>query len=563
MTLELKDLVTLDSSARSVVYVLAQPTGETGPSGLLEAMVIPIITRLTGFLLAVPEDFLPPTLLEQGDHATSTELVGPSTMVLLPGVIEDATTGEEMTAENALKVVLVDFGQDVMLHLRDFDPHEDCQGIQFFSPDSTDILPQSTSLLADAHQWIADAQGERVQFYSAAEEQVPETPGSKSRPSALRKAPAKKPQTRVTNAALAEQVQSLSSILPSISNQLETLQANQMRLETMMQQAEDKQKIPPYRQPFPAAPLNPGGVTSSAQFLQSVGSPPLGRTRQASSPHILKPPRLPGEEPNVLPSEEGYMDQVMAAQAPQMSDVLLQQSQALTTLMAHMVSQDGLGDFGASSSSTTSLSLKGSAKRDRLQQDLANRKGNFLLRVAQNAHRRLRPSEPVPQTLEEFQRTPVFAKYLERHGGFSSARDLGLTMWLLGQIGDQMLIGDTRGAQEMLALAMVTVEQCAQDNGKWEVAWILSLQEEPPMGLFQHRPASTNPRLRAFAPLCPPEWAACALSYVKELDIMTTRRQDALPPKKGNPQKPEDAEPKPKKPARYPKKPKPEGEGKA
>ena len=561
--MQLADLVTLESGSQTVIYVMTQPTGEVGPSGLLEAMVIPVITRLTGVLLAVPEDFLPQSLLDQGETATAMELAGPSTLVLVPGVIEDATTGEEMNTESALNVVLVDFNQEVMQHLRDFNPAEDCQGIQSFSQDSMDIIPQSSSLLADAHQWIADAQEERVQFYSAAEEQVPETPGAKTRAPALRKTTTpKKPQTRVTNAMLAEQVQSLTSILPSISNQLESLQTNQAKLESMIMQTGASQKIPPYRQPFPAAPLNAGGASAPAQFLQAVGSPPLGRTRQTSSAHVLKPPRLPGEEPQVLPSEEGYLEQVAAAQAPQMSDVLLQQSQALTTLMAHMVSQDGLGDFGASSSSTTALSLKGSAKRDRLQQDLAGRKGGFLLKVAQNAHRRLRPSEAAPTSLEEFQGTPVFAKYLERHGGFSSARDLGLTMWLLGQIGDQMLMGDTRGAQEMLALAMVTVEQCAQDNGKWEVAWILSLQEEPPIGLFQHRPASTNPRLRAFAPLCPPDWAACALSYVKELDIMTTRRQEALPGKKGNPGKAEETEPKPKRTARYPKKPKAEGEGK-
>ena len=361
-----------------------------------------------------------------GESASAMELVGPSALVLVPGVIEDATTGEEMTAESALNVVLVDFNQEVMQHLRDFNPAEDCQGIQFFSQDSMDIIPRSSSLLADAHQWIADAQEERVQFYSAAEELVLETLGAKTRAPALRKSTPKKPQTRVTNAMLAEQVQSLTSILPSISNQLESLQTNQAKLESMILQTGASQKIPPYRQLFPAAPLNPGGITAPAHFLQAVGSPPLGRTRQTSSPRVLKPPRLPGEEPQVLPSEEGYLEQVAAAQAPQMSDVFLQQSQALTTLMAHMVSQDGLGDFGASSSSTTSLSLKGSAKRDRLQQDLAGRKGGFLLKVAQNAHRRLRPSEAAPTTLEEFQGTPVFGKYLEKHGGFSSAWDLGL-----------------------------------------------------------------------------------------------------------------------------------------
>eukprot|EP00435_Cladocopium_sp_Y103_P040350 s366_g11.t1 len=341
--------------------------------------------------------------------------------------------------------------------------------------------------------------------------------------------------SRTTNAALAEQIQNLSAILPAISNQLESLQVDQRRLEALVSSNVEQQKIPPYRQPFASVPPLPARQGSASQFLQKIGSPPAGRTRPAMPRASAPEPPVPGEEPNLVPSEEGYLEQLQSSQPPQMSEVLLQQSQALTTLMAHLTSQDGLMDLRASSSSTTALSLGGSAGRDRLLQELASRKGNFLLKVAQNAHRRLRPSEAPPASIGEFQNTPVFAKYLER--------------WLLCQVGDQMLQGDNLGAQEMLALAMVAVEQCAQDGGRWEVGWILSLQEDPPPGVFQHRPAATNPRLRAFATFCPPDWAACALSYVKELDIMTTRRQGALPPKKGKDQKTEDGDPnKPPKP---------------
>ena len=136
--------------------------------------------------------------------------------------------------------------------------------------------------------------------------------------------------------------------------------------------------------------------------------------------------------------------------------------------------------------------------------------GNFLLKVAQNVHRRLRPSDQLPGSLAEFQNTPVFAKYLERHGGFAQQRDMGLAMWLLAQVADQMLQGDNVGAQELLV-----------PTGKWEiVGWILSLQEDPPA-------VSTNPRMRAFASLCPVGWAATAL--------MSTGRQDVLPGKKPGP----------------------------
>ena len=177
--------------------------------------------------------------------------------------------------------------------------------------------------------------------------------------------------------------------------------------------------------------------------------------------------------------------------------------------------------------------------------------GDFFLKAAKNAFRRLKPSETPPTTLNGFGGRALFSRYVERNGGFSGQRDFGLMMWLVCQMGDMMLNGDQKGAQEMLALALVTIEQVAQDGGKWEVGWILALlQEDPPLGMFTSRPPSANPRLRAFSPLCPPEWA---LSFVKEVDMINTRRQEAIPTKK-NQEKSEDSEPKKKQ--RYPKRPK-------
>ena len=120
-----------------------------------------------------------------------------------------------------------------------------------------------------------------------------------------------------------------------------------------------------------------------------------------------------------------------------------------------------------------------------------------------------------------------------------------------------MIAGDSVGAQEMLALALVAIEQSAMDGGKWEVARILSLQEDPPMQIFSHRPHHTNPRLRAFGPLRPAGWGATASAYVKELDLLNTRRTEALPKRTAGGEKQEDEgqeSAKPKQP-RYPRRP--------
>ena len=91
----------------------------------------------------------------------------------------------------------------------------------------------------------------------------------------------------------------------------------------------------------------------------------------------------------------------------------------------------------------------------------------------------------------DFKGKALFTKYLERQGGYGGGqRDLGLIMWLLSHIADLMLQEDHIGARDLMALTMVTLEQAALDNGKWEVAWLLSLQEDPPAGylvLGQHQ----------------------------------------------------------------------------
>ena len=58
-----------------------------------------------------------------------------------------------------------------------------------------------------------------------------------------------------------------------------------------------------------------------------------------------------------------------------------------------------------------------------------------------------------------------------------------------------MIHQDFLGAQEMLALAMVSIEQASQDGGK-----LPALQEEPPASMFASRPVATNPGFGRFRP---------------------------------------------------------------
>jgi len=181
-----------------------------------------------------------------------------------------------------------------------------------------------------------------------------------------------------------------------------------------------------------------------------------------------------------------------AADPPSVTQAIFQQSQAMTALVAHLVSnQDPLSDLASSSS--TSLSTKGAGRREKLQQQLSNRSRDFFLQVCHQALRRIKPLD--------LPKKAIFSKYMEKQGGMAGQRDFALVMWLLCQIGDAMVAQDHKGAQELLAVTLVAVEQASMDGGKWDLAYLLSLQQDPPQSIYTSRTSSTNDsdRLRRYA----------------------------------------------------------------
>ena len=226
-------------------------------------------------------------------------------------------------------------------------------------------------------------------------------------------------------------------------------------------------------------------------------------------------------------------------------------------LVGHFVAQ---GEHLDLSSSSTALTGKGTAKRERLQQELASGNSSFFLQVAQGAHRRLFPALPCPSSVEEMQsqgRLSVVT-YLERQGGYAHQRNMGIQMLMLANIADAFLRGDDHAAREHLALALGATEQAASDNGRWDLAFLLTLLEEPAPTLFGPRPAAANTRLRAFSPLVPQSLASVTLAYVKEVDLLSQRRKDAVQPGRNQPKDTEEGAeaPKPPRRPRFPQKPK-------
>ena len=216
-------------------------------------------------------------------------------------------------------------------------------------------------------------------------------------------------------------------------------------------------------------------------------------------------------------------------------------------------------DLSAASSSGASLNTKGAARREKMQADLAARNSSFFLQVQQQLFKRMNPTRQVPSSEADIAASGIsMTSYLERYGGFKGNREAALALWIAAHVMDAMAVQDYHGAKEYMALMTVALEQSALDGG-WQLAYLLCLLEDPPNDLFADRMAPITSG-RPFAPLVPPSWSAVALSYLKEVDLLASRKLEVKGPKAASPAKASAADQSdpavPKKRLRFPKKPK-------
>ncbi|CAE6951851.1 unnamed protein product [Symbiodinium sp. CCMP2456] len=394
-----------------------------------------------GVLGAVPSGFLDASLVSAGQTGALEAVVGPSVEVALT-LAEEEEDGSLRPVEESCNALLVDFSLEVAAYVSRYDPVTSPVEAVSFVPERPDQQVSFPEALATARAWLAAEEGERLAFYSAAEGGDALPQGQTGQGEVRRKAAPK--AKRHTNAQLAEQIGNLVDLIPALTQQVQDLSLRQSALEK-------KAAVPAMPQPSPEEPQ-----ADELMVDEETGEP------------------LPPESQGAL------------------AKAMLQQSRALGTLVTHLVTQADASDPSLSSLGVAALGSRGASKRERLQEQLATRSGSFLLQVSQQALRRLSPSEPVPSTRAELlARKPVFTLYAERFGGFGSQRGLGIMFWLLANILDALVAGDTVGAEEMASLALIATEQASQDSGSWDIAYLLTLLEDPPHQLFAHRSEAT------------------------------------------------------------------------
>ena len=247
-------------------------------------------------------------------------------------------------------------------------------------------------------------------------------------------------------------------------------------------------------------------------LTQVVGPPPTARqVPKKASPIENHEARLAGitdDGDDPAPSSSSLAAAVLA------------QSQALVSLVGQLAQGgDPLLD------QAPAASVRGAVGRQKLQQELAGQPGSFAKKVRENASRRMDPSGLSSEA-------PTMVRYLERYGGFSKQRLVGLVSWQVAQALDHLHRGSPESAGDVLSLLMAFLDQVALDAGDYGLAWLLTLQADPPLSLFQEPQGVPGSPSRAFSPLIEQRWVTIAISYLKEVESISAKRRErpALPP---------------------------------
>ena len=537
------------SKGEPTLLVLTVPAVASSVGDEVDVYALPLEFRQGGLLLALPHDSLSTQTLSDGQTGSDEHPFGPNS-IFSAGLLEEADdvpTPVAVSLGIEAQVLVVDVHDDILSKCREYDPVTDSLAtILGFSNEHPSSLPDVSVLLAHVSEWLLLRSDDRTGFYSAQEDQETSPPKAVTAP---KKATAKK----ISNAMIADQ-------LTAVVAQLQLITQRQDRLEQMAsssaadvpgQYVGPVSKLPAVSAGLP----NPSGVsqTTGAKALSLIGPPPKTRnvvgTQNAAA--------VEGDEPyDALQPQEGTDGMLVA---------LTNQSTALTALVAHLTAQSGdvLGDL--TTPGQVGSSTKGVQRREKMQNDLACGNSQYFLQMMQQLHRRLHPAKPVPQTEENLKSLSVL-QYLERQGGYKNNRELGLVAWVLGHAIDAASAGDFHMTKELLALLMVSVEQAVTDRGDWTLAFMLTLMEEPPIQVFQDRTASIAHHARPFGPLVPPPWTAVCLAYLKDMEVLSTKKGETAKRIAKAPSQTEgspsaaavepDREASPKRKPRYPRKPK-------
>lgn len=395
-----------------VTYVLDYPLGDP-TDGTGECLALVVMKRAGGALVAVPDGFLPPEELVEGNSAQGG-LIGPSTSLELTAVLwEDSL---EVPIGIQTKVCLVDMDWELLTMLRNLEEQEDIAVV--FVEDTPQAIPSPAELTAKTFAWLQEKGGQMEGEYTpevTAESEVGVAvplPKAKAKPKAKAGGLAtgsgeKGKPKKVTTATLASSVQSLMDVLPGMAEQMRIMAERQTQIEERMNMSSTSALLS--RPLTQTAGFPQPGVSAMARELRSP--PRTSAKTEDFFTREVKPLGVRGLEQDKPQSEEPPGDLAKAVMA---------QSVALTTLVAQIASgsQDPMQDLtGAPAGS------RGAQGRARLQSELAQQRGSFFQSVVLQMARRMSPTSNPELPYPQLQANGITGvRYLERFGGYRQQR---------------------------------------------------------------------------------------------------------------------------------------------
>ena len=538
------------------LLVFKVPPQFTASSSDEQCFVLPVVGRGGGLLIAIPNGVVSDEALLDAALLEDDGLLGPS-KEFEAELLEESEEGLPFRTGSKCTFLVVDVSSEVIPLLREYDPVTDMtEIIRPFLEEKPFNLPEVRDVLDNVTAWITSVTEGRLNFYSAREEPTP--------PAASKKAAPK----RVTTNQIASQLADLAAQVQLLASQQAAMKQSQTTKAADVP-ASSAGLVPDRglgiypTSKIPALSANLGGTpqVTAKRLTGMIGPPPKA-----------KPPAEVLGVPNVDPPAELGNVPTQVADPSDMQNIvsaISQQSVAITHLVSHLTSGDALADLQSGSTTGVSTSTKGVARRERMQAELASRSSTYFLQVQQQMFKRMFPARMVPTNMEEIGLSgAAMTSYLERYGGYKGQRDQGLTAWIVAHAVDAAASGDFDLTKEYLGILAACLEQSTMD-GNWGVAYVLSMLEEPPIQVFSDRMQTTSGIARPFAPLVPPSWAATALSFLKEVELLQTKKTEVkskvqpIAKSAADPHPTADT-PSPKRRPKFPKKPAvpPEGGGK-
>ena len=520
------------------LLIWTPPLDLVADSQPVESLAIPYQPRLGGALYAVPSVFLDENVLIEMMTNEDDGIIGPY-HEFYSDLIEEAEDTSVIQLGRKAPIILIDLADEALQQMRDYDPVTD--STSFCCPFSAE-KPQAIVSLKDigeaVKEWAEGIAAGRPNFYSAREE-----------PSVPKAAPKRQQQRKVTTAALADQVASLVA-------QMQLLSAQQQEIKVNLDGGVVDTAIP-------AAAVSGGQAMSKSPFVAPTAKAGIPKATLAAlgPPPKTRGPQMVGVAPGVIVENEPYDPLAASSQDPAtltVATALSQQSTAITALVAHLTSGDPLSELASGGGGSGGLSAKGVARREKMQSDLASGSSTYFLAVHQQIFKKMFPAVPVPKTEAEVVASgATMCGYLEKHGNFRGQRDLALIMWILAHAFDCASRDDFSTCKEFLGLMAASLDQAALD-GNWSIAFLISLLEEPPSQMMSERSVALSSLGRPFAGMVPPQWSAVALAYLREMELLQTRKAES---KAGKSPKKEEVVLSPRRRPKFPKKPKASAEG--